>query len=93
MIIIDSSHQYKHTIDELDLWYPALEEGGFIFLHDSGEYAKMFDSTNKGGVATALNEWLSKTSGARALNIFPPPHTNANPIYKDPCGLGIIQKS
>ncbi|MBS0150366.1 MAG: methyltransferase domain-containing protein [Nitrospira sp.] len=91
-IVLDSSHQYEHTMSELRLWYPALDNGGFIFLHDSGEYAKEFDSTKKGGVHVAMQEWLAQTREARAINIYPPAHTYADPIYKDPCGLGIIQK-
>lgn len=91
-IVLDSSHQYEHTMSELRLWYPALDNGGFMFLHDSGEYAKEFDSTKKGGVHVAVQEWLAQTREARAINIYPPAHTYANPIYKDPCGLGIIQK-
>lgn len=91
-IVLDSSHQYGHTMSELRLWYPSLDNGGFMFLHDSGEYAEEFDSTKKGGVHVAMQEWLTQTREARAVNIYPPAHTYVNPIYKDPCGLGIIQK-
>src|ERR1051326_2726124 len=28
MILLDSSHEYLATVQELDLWYPALQEGG-----------------------------------------------------------------
>lgn len=27
-VVIDSSHQYAHTLEELDLWYPSLVPGG-----------------------------------------------------------------
>lgn len=92
VIVIDSSHQYQHTLREFDLWFPVLEEGGFIFLHDSGEFAKAFDSTKNGGVNKAIEEWLPGNPLARSINISPPAHTYDNPIYKDPCGIGIIQK-
>ena len=92
LVLIDSSHQFEQTLHELRLWYPSVERGGFIFLHDSGPYAKSFDSTNKGGVSRAMEEWLVSYRDARAINIYPPEDSYAKPIYMDPCGIGIIQK-
>lgn len=93
VIFIDSSHQYQHTFEELDLWYEALQPGGFIFLHDSSHFAEKFDTTGKGGVRTALKEWCDQNNKPFfALNDFvvkePPVHLS----YRDGCGLGLVQK-
>ena len=34
MILLDSSHEYLATGQELELWYPELQEGGIFLLHD-----------------------------------------------------------
>lgn len=93
LIFIDSSHTYGHTLKELDLWYEELEEDGFIFLHDASDYASTFDATNKGGVIRALDEWTQNNlcNNISINKIAPKSLTNA--IYKDGCGLGIIQKN
>lgn len=93
MVVIDSSHQYAHTMQELDLWYAALPLGGLIVLHDVSRYAQSFDATRQGGVRKALLEWSEKNSvAAQLLNSFV---TNEDPevlTYRDGCGLAIIQK-
>src|SRR5687768_1192683 len=33
LIIVDSSHEYQATLDELDLWFGALAPGGILALH------------------------------------------------------------
>lgn len=43
LVFIDSSHQYEHTLDELNLWYPRVAIGGLIALHDTSVFAKTFD--------------------------------------------------
>ena len=60
LVFIDSSHQYTHTLDELDLWYDALVPGGLLVLHDVSVLAQAFDRTNGGGVLTAAREWLGR---------------------------------
>lgn len=94
IVFIDSSHQYSHTLEELDLWWDALAPGGLIFLHDVSEYAKAFDTTGKGGVATAAREWSSKHGRSLfMLNSFSKLGDNPNVYaYRDGCGMGIIQK-
>jgi predicted O-methyltransferase YrrM len=57
-VFIDSSHQYEHTLRELELWFDLLVTGGFLFLHDVSDYAKTFDSTGNGGVQKAIDEWV-----------------------------------
>lgn len=84
MIFVDSSHQYVHTLKELDLWYKELLPSGIMFLHDVSVDAQKFDSTKKGGVKKALDEW-SKAANVPVFKLLPP-------IYQDGCGLGLIQK-
>ena len=94
IIIIDSSHQYEHTIRELELWYNHLEKNGIIFLHDTSTKAAAYDATGKGGVIKALTEWSSKNNiNYVNINKLTERFTPANDLtYLDGCGLGIIQK-
>ena len=94
LIFLDSSHAYEHTLRELDLWYPLLEPGGLILLHDVSEFATEFDATRQGGVRRALDEW-GPQSGGEIISInrsVDSSHTNSDLTYEDGCGLGIVQK-
>ena len=97
-VFIDSSHQYAHTLEELDLWYPSLTDHGLIALHDVSEFASQYDATLKGGVSKAIKEW----SQTRNIPVFilngkvgAPGHKAGfhDLTYKDGCGLGLIQKN
>jgi predicted O-methyltransferase YrrM len=93
LVFIDSSHQYGHTLRELDLWYPALPPGGLILLHDVSQFASTFDTTNSGGVYRAVTEWQKRNhSAVICLNSFVFAGYNRPLAYKDGCGVGIIQK-
>jgi len=94
LIIVDSSHEYRSTVAELDLWYPALAPGGLIVLHDVSEFAAGFDITNEGGVRRAFSEWRTKHPDAEtfSLNSHSRSMDEARPLYKDTCGVGLIQK-
>jgi predicted O-methyltransferase YrrM len=94
VVIIDSSHQYTHTLRELDLWYERLAPGGMLFMHDVSEYAAGFDGTGKGGVRRAAREWIAKLPAGQALLIDGNPDVTGESgvAYADGCGLGIIQK-
>jgi predicted O-methyltransferase YrrM len=94
LIIIDSSHEYQSTLDELDLWYGALAPGGLLVLHDVSRFAADFDVTQQGGVGRAFAEWrkahpdieaLCLNGGARTMDL-------PRPFYKDACGVGLIHK-
>jgi predicted O-methyltransferase YrrM len=94
LIVLDSSHEYQATLDELDLWYPALEPGGLLILHDVSRFAVDFDVTKAGGVLRAFTEWrkahpeaetLCLNGGSRTMDL-------PRPFYKDACGAGIIHK-
>jgi predicted O-methyltransferase YrrM len=94
MIILDSSHEYGATLQELDLWYPALQPGGLVVLHDVSRFAAGFDPTGKGGVGRAFQEWRRKNPEAEAicLNRESRSMDLPRPLYKDACGLGLIHK-
>jgi predicted O-methyltransferase YrrM len=94
LIIIDSSHEYAATLGELDAWYPALEPGGLIVLHDVSRFAENFDVTRKGGVRRALAEWrrANPTVETFGLNSETRSMDVPRPLYKDACGVGLIHK-
>lgn len=95
LIFIDSSHQYEHTLAELDLWYPLLQDWGFVVLHDASTFAADFDSTSAGGVKRAIDEW-NLIANDRIFTInsqFGPPASGQDLVYVDGCGLGMMQKS
>lgn len=94
LIIIDSSHQFHHTIKELDLWWDTLCVGGFLVMHDISVFASSFDSTKSGGVNKAIDYWLKgKNYNFLGINKFFNGQMDGNSLsYKDGCGLGILQK-
>ena len=91
LIFIDSSHQYAHTLRELNLWYPHLQKGGLMFLHDISTYAKSFDTTEEGGVHDALEEW-TQTEELNVILLNGDTTIDHHLIRQDGCGAGIIQK-
>lgn len=93
LIFIDSSHQYAHTIQELNLWYPVLQKGGLMILHDSSIYAQQWDTTQKGGVHLALTDWMAgKEAQIEMINLNGNVSVEEHLIRQDACGAGIIQK-
>jgi predicted O-methyltransferase YrrM len=93
MVIIDSSHQYAHTLTELDLWYDALPVGGLIVMHDVSRCAQTFDATKEGGVLRAVQEWAKKRKiHPLLLNDFVTDQFSPDNIYRDGCGIALIQK-
>jgi predicted O-methyltransferase YrrM len=96
LVFIDSSHQYDHTIRELELWYPNLEPQGLIALHDVSGFAIKYDKSEKGGVNKAIEDWSRKWGTQNFLLNGSVPGDSANPLdsvtYQDVNGLGLIQK-
>ena len=94
LVILDSSHEYRSTLPELDLWYPALAPGGLLVLHDVSEFATEFDVTREGGVRRAFAEWRTIHPEAEtfSLNSDSRSMEAARPLYKDACGVGLIHK-
>jgi hypothetical protein len=83
MLFIDSSHQYEQTLKELHLWEPEMEAEGLIFLHDVSDQAREYDTTGKGGVRRAFFEVMVDEWNGMDIS---------KGVYRDGCGLGIIQK-
>jgi predicted O-methyltransferase YrrM len=94
LVILDSSHEYKSTLAELDLWYAALAPGGLLVLHDVSEFAVDFDVTREGGVRRAFAEWRKAHPEAEtfSLNSDSRSMEEPKPPYKDACGVGLIHK-
>lgn len=94
LIILDSSHEYRATLIELDLWYGELAAGGLLVVHDVSRFAQSFDVTGSGGVRRAFDEWRAANAGAETflLNGEARSMELPRPLYKDACGLGLIHK-
>ncbi|HSH37174.1 MAG TPA: class I SAM-dependent methyltransferase [Chthoniobacterales bacterium] len=94
LIILDSSHEYRATLDELDLWYAELATGGLLVVHDVSRFAQGFDVTGSGGVRRAFDEWRVANRGAETflLNGESRSMDLPRPFYKDACGAGLIHK-
>jgi predicted O-methyltransferase YrrM len=95
LVVLDSSHQYEHTLRELDLWVPRMEPGSIMLLHDTSVFAKTFDTGGAGGVQQALDDWLPQHPEAAfvSLNRQVAAGDDASQlVYKDGCGLGILQR-
>lgn len=94
LVFIDSSHQYQHTLVELDLWFHAMEPGGLLVLHDVSRFAAVFDATGQGGPLRALTEWCAAHGlSFLALNNFVQGGRPGQFVYADGCGLALIQKA
>ena len=66
-----------------------------MLLHDASPFAAGFDPTGAGGVARALDEWLPAHPELQGmvLNAHATPGTDGDAlVYKDACGLGILQR-
>jgi predicted O-methyltransferase YrrM len=95
LLLVDSSHAYGHTLRELDLWTPRLPPGALLLLHDASDFATGFDPTGEGGVRRAIDEWLPRNPGwtGMTLNGHVAPGADGDAlVYKDACGLGILQR-
>ncbi|HEY1583848.1 MAG TPA: class I SAM-dependent methyltransferase [Chthoniobacterales bacterium] len=95
LIFLDSSHEYRQTLDELSVWYPALAPGGLLVLHDTSEFAVSFDITQQGGVQRALREWCAAHPQVEVISLNHRVTAMETPgmVYQDFCGVGLIQKS
>jgi predicted O-methyltransferase YrrM len=96
LLLVDSSHAYGHTLRELDLWSPRLPPGSIVLLHDASVFAQRFDPTGEGGVRRAIAEWLPRRPGweGMTLNGHVAPGADGDAlVYKDACGLGILQRA
>jgi predicted O-methyltransferase YrrM len=95
LIILDSSHEYRSTLVEFDLWYAALAPGGLLVLHDVSRFAAEFDVTREGGVRRAFAKWRKAHPDVEAFSLNGETRSmdSPRPLYKDACGVGLIHKS
>jgi len=40
LLFIDTSHEYKHTLRELEIWLPLMNKGAWILFHDTNLTSK-----------------------------------------------------
>jgi cephalosporin hydroxylase len=95
LIVLDSSHQYAHTLRELDLWVPKMDQHSLMLLHDTSTFARSWDLGGLGGVQQALDDWLPGREDVATLNLnrrVGEPGGSDQLAYRDGCGLGILQK-
>ncbi|MEE2777418.1 MAG: class I SAM-dependent methyltransferase [Acidobacteriota bacterium] len=94
LVFVDASHAYGQTVTELHLWYEATIGGGLLLFHDASGLAEDFDPTKLGGVRRALVDWEQET-GVPVL-LLNGGYVATTPaerlVYRDPCGLGLVQK-
>lgn len=88
VVVIDSSHEYMQTRAEIIDWGIELEEGGLIILHDASDLAREYDTTGENGVKRAVEE-LRRDMRVECIILNTEGLSN---VFKDPCGLAIIQK-
>jgi predicted O-methyltransferase YrrM len=82
MIYIDTSHEYKPTLGELQTYLvdrPMIRPGGMVFLHDIS-----FPMTNDRGVGGAVADWVVQHPEYRYLPL------TTDGLWPNPCGLGIL---
>ena len=73
VLFVDTSHEYKHTLDELRAYMPRVAPGGVALFHDTNLYM------NKAGTeVSALAPWHGETT---------PPVTQALDEYCKETGL------
>lgn len=95
LILLDSSHQYEHTRAELDRWVPAMDPQTLMLLHDTSTYAREFDQRDLGGVQQALHDWTRRRKDVSVFTLnggLGSPAPVEPLVYRDGCGLGILQK-
>jgi len=66
LIFLDTSHEYEHTMQELELFFPHLNRGGFLVLHDTN-LSKFPHRNLDGGIGYG---WDNKRGVARALEDY-----------------------
>jgi len=69
VLFIDTSHEYEHTLGEIQAWFPLLSEKGKVMFHDTnmGQYFTRKDGSivkgwdNDRGVIRAIEETLGRS--------------------------------
>ena len=101
-LFLDTSHEYDHTVAEIDAWWPLINHQGLLIFHDtnltanptrtlSGGFTKGWD--NKRGVARAIEEYFEMTFDSASLTPLGNSEKIAVSLHLPWCnGLSIIQK-
>lgn len=82
VLYIDTSHQYEHTLKELELYSNYVRKGGIVLLHDTlltGEW-----DGAPARVKDAIDTFLLKNSRWKFKELLPEDEGN--------CGLGILSE-
>jgi predicted O-methyltransferase YrrM len=62
VLFIDTSHEYEHTLQELERWSHLVQPGGVILMHDTEwEPPAVQLPGPTGPVAVALDDWCHET--------------------------------
>lgn len=65
LVILDSDHSAKHVANELKLYAPLVQVGGYMIAQDSNMHGHPADLYGHGpGPWEAVHEWLPTTNGA-----------------------------
>jgi predicted O-methyltransferase YrrM len=86
-ILLDSVHDYDFKLQELNLWYPHLQNNGFIFAHDTSEKCQV----GKGDRIELSKQWKMDHPECECMNINKQITTQPW-TYKDGQGMLIVQK-
>ncbi len=69
LLFIDTSHEYNHTVKEIEIWFPLLAEDALVMFHDTNLkdiYIRENGTTGRGwdnqrGVIRALEDYFSRS--------------------------------
>ena len=76
LLFVDTSHEYTHTKQEIEVWSPHLSETGMMIFHDTnmgdGIYARLdgsvgFGWNNERGVIRAIEEFVGRQYDENSL--------------------------
>lgn len=66
MVILDSAHNRKHVLKELELYHRFVSKGCYLIVEDTNVHGYPFalgDITDDGGPAEAIRDWQPKNKG------------------------------
>lgn len=96
LILRDSTHDYRVTKRELDLWVPRMDTQSIMLINGTSTMSSGWDESGRGGPQKALRDWTKrrKDVGYISLNDRVGAKGTEDPslAYADGCGLGILQK-
>jgi hypothetical protein len=66
-VYIDANHEYSHTLDDMNAWFPKVRVGGVFAGHDYGDYD---DGQTSFGVKSAVCDFLKSQKKHYSLHIL-----------------------